>query len=161
LALWLLHAAEHRPDAVVLLRDDDGQTERRKGLEQARDTSKMGVPIVIGLAHLKRECWVLAGFEPQNEEERRRLEHLSAQLGFDPRSAADRLTARRPPSALRNPKHVLDNLTGGDRDREADCWGKTGLNLLRDRGQGTGLADYLDEVLKCLAPLIRGGQSRL
>ena len=60
LALLLFIAADPRPDAVVLLRDDDRQTARRTGLEQARSTSKLGVPIVIGLAHPKRECWVLA-----------------------------------------------------------------------------------------------------
>ena len=108
---------------------------------------------MIGLAHPKRECWVLAGFEPQNQEESQRLEETTTTLGFDPRTAAERLSARRPPSDLRNAKRVLDDLTGGDWDRQADCWRKTDLGTLADRGRSTGLADYLTELRQRLVPL--------
>lgn len=79
-ALLLLIASERRPDAVVLLRDDDRDTRRREGLEQARKSVKIGIPIVIGLAHTKRECWVIAGFEPQNDIESNRLEEVRREL---------------------------------------------------------------------------------
>lgn len=57
--MLLLFAQDPIPDAIVLLRDDDRQTERRKGLEQAREDiqRRRPIPIVIGLAHLNREAW--------------------------------------------------------------------------------------------------------
>ena len=157
LALLLFIAADPRPDGVVLLRDDDRQTARRTGLEQARNTSRIGVPIVIGLAHPKRECWVLAGFDPENEHESDRLNALRQELGFDPRERAEELTAKHV-TAKRDAKRVLQALTGGDPQRQADCWTKTGLPLLAARGQKTGLAEYLAEVGQRLVPLFTGHQ---
>ncbi len=154
LALLLFMAADARPDAVVLLRDDDGQTARRKGLEQAHSTSALKVPIVIGLAQPKRECWVLAGFDPQNEDETNRFDSLKRELRFDPRERAERLTAKH--AADRDAKRVLKALTEGDRQREADCWMKADLKRLDARGQKTGLAKYLGEVRKELVPLFTG-----
>ena len=151
--LLLLHSAAQPPHAVVLLRDDDGQTQRRRGLEQARDSSNIGIPVVIGLAQPKRECWVIAGFEPQNDEENRRLETLVSQLKFDPREAAQRLTAGRPANAPRNAKRVLRQLTEGDPERESACWRNTDLRLLAARGRNTGLSEYLGEVRERLVPL--------
>ncbi len=151
-ALLLLHGAEHRPDAIVLLRDDDRDAERRKGIEQARDSCRIGIPVAIGLAHPKRECWVLAGFDPQGGEQQQRLKELRIQLGFDPRTSAQRLTAKHS-ADKRSAKRVLDELTAGDRERQADCWTKTDLEVLIARGQKTGLADYLREVRDRLAPL--------
>jgi hypothetical protein len=153
-ALLLLHGAENRPNTVVLLRDDDRQAERRRGLDQARRSCKIGIPIAIGLAHPKRECWVLAGFEPQGDQEGRRLTELTGQLGFDPRTSAERLTATGS-GEIRSAKRVLDELTVGVWDRQADCWASTDLRILVTRGRSTGLADYLDEVRDRLAPLFR------
>ncbi len=151
-ALWLLHASDRSPDAVLFLRDDDGDINRREGLDQARRYSKFDTPIVIGVAHPKRECWVLAGFDPQNDQERDRLAHLRSELGFDTREKAERLTAKQV-SAKRSAKRVLNALTRGDPDREAECWQKTDLQLLATRGQNTGLAQYLDEVRIRMVPL--------
>ena len=150
-AIRLLMDCPDPPDAVVLLRDDDGQTERRKGLEQARNSSKMEVRIVIGLAHTKRECWVLAGFEPQSAEEEKRLAAVRQLLGFDPTARAEQLTATHDSDKL-NAKRVLGELTGNDKDREARCWQVTGLRTLKTRGKAAGLADYLGEVKDILAP---------
>jgi hypothetical protein len=49
--------------AIVLIRDQDDQPSRRQGLEQAANEAHAGVPIVIGLAIVERECWVISGFE--------------------------------------------------------------------------------------------------
>lgn len=155
LALLLFIAADPRPDAVVLLRDDDGQKERGDGLEQARSTSKLGVPIIIGLARPKRECWVLAGFEPADHNEAASLLRLTQELHFDPRESAQNLTAKHA-NQKRDAKSVLRALTGGDWQREADCWKNTDLALLEKRGQNTGLADYLKEVRQKLVPLFTG-----
>src|SRR5205823_11753 len=57
--LFLLEAI---PDlkAVLLIRDQDDQPERRAGLEQARGQDRSGVVIVVGLAVVERECWVIS-----------------------------------------------------------------------------------------------------
>ena len=116
-ALLLLHGSSDRPDAVVLVRDSDGQEERRNGLEQARNSYHWSFTIVIRVAHPKRECWVLAGFEPENEPERRKLTELRSELRFDPRTHAHKLTARGS-DARTNAKRVLERLTNGDAHRE-------------------------------------------
>jgi hypothetical protein len=156
LALLLLHASDRPAHGIVLLRDDDRQAQRRKGMEQARRSSRMGVPVVIGLAHPKRECWVLAGFEPQDDAEKRRLDVSRAELGFDAREHAERLTAKHKDDK-RNAQQVLDQLTDGDREREAACWRQTHLDVLKARGENTGLREYLREVKNSLAPLITTG----
>lgn len=157
--LWLLHASDHPPDAVVFLRDDDGDENHRKGLEQARRHSKFDTPIVIGVAHTKRECWVLAGFDPQTGQEEKRLDELKKELGFDPCRQAERLNGKKE-TPERNAKRVLKALTGGDPNREAECWQTTDLETLQTRGKGCGLADYLEEVRDRLTPLFGGRPGR-
>jgi hypothetical protein len=72
-------------DGVMLIRDQDDQPERREGLEQARREHHGALAIVIGLAVVERECWVLSGFDPKNIVETERLEAEKQKLGFDPR----------------------------------------------------------------------------
>jgi hypothetical protein len=139
---------------VLLIRDDDRQTKRRLGLEQARNATKLGVPVVVGLAHPKRECWVLAGFDPCTPEEKETLAELRKALGFDPCARAEELTAKHDHD-LRSAKRVFAALTASSRDREADCWLKPALAVLADRGQRTGLADYLNEIRSLLVPLLK------
>jgi hypothetical protein len=150
-ALRLLKTADAAPDAIFLLRDSDGDPDRRTGLNQARAAARLKLPIVIGVAHPKRECWVLAGFEP-NSKEQSRLGALREELHFDPREKAEQLTAKRD-DAKRSAKRVLNVLTDGDLDRQALCWQKTDLAVLRRRGENSGLVKYLDEVEKLLVPL--------
>jgi len=159
-ALLLLHAAEPRPDAVVLLRDDDGEGDRRKGLEQARGAARIGVPIVLGVARTKRECWVLAGFEPSSEQEKRLLQEVRQGLGFNPCEHPERLTAHGRPGAKRDAKQVLDEVTAADHARQEACWTQSDLAVLKDRGRGCGLAEYLDEVRGHLVPLFTARGSR-
>src|SRR5262249_29746667 len=42
-------------DAIVLIRDQDDQPERQRGLDQARNSDRSGKPIVVGLAIVERE----------------------------------------------------------------------------------------------------------
>ena len=78
-----------RPDAVILLRDMDDQIERFAGLRQARDEFEKVFPIVIGFARTKREAWVLAGFDPIEDDERaQRLIQFGQEFGIQPVSAA-------------------------------------------------------------------------
>lgn len=140
--------------AVVLVRDQDNEPERRVGLEQARDADRSGVPIVLGLAVPERECWVLCGFDPQDDAETSRLEITRQSLGFDPRIRSHELTAGSDDRATRSPKRVLRELTVNDRDRQHLCWRDTPLAQLRQRGTENGLQDYLNEVRDRLATLI-------
>lgn len=154
-ALLLLQGSSRVPDAVLLIRDSDGLTERRRGLEQARDSSPWAFPVVLGVAHTKRECWVLAGFEAQTEAEEKVLAELRRELGFDPRLKAEDLSAAEA-GAPRNAKRVLERLLQGNTDRERICWMECGVETLRQRGQLSGLSDYLDEVRARLVPLYSG-----
>ena len=141
---------------VLLLRDDDRDRSRRVGLEQAR-TSGHGLvgQIVIGLAHCMRECWVVAGFDPADAGEIARLAEVRSELGFNPCSSPEALTAK-DEAAKRSSKRVLDLLTRKDADREARCWTEAALDTLRSRGHETGLTPFLDEVRDRLIPLFDG-----
>lgn len=154
-ALLLLQRSPRVPDAVLLVRDSDGLTERRRGLEQARDSYPWPFPIVLGVAHAKRESWVLAGFEAQTEAEERALAELRQELGFDPRLNSENLSAAEV-GALRNAKRVLERLLQGTADREELCWMQCELATLYQRGRLSGLSDYLDEVRSRLVPLFSG-----
>ncbi len=152
-ALLIIATLDEPPHVIILLRDDDGQEERRKGLEQARsEPRKLNVPVVVGLARTKRECWVLAGFEPQDDEERCKLDDMRQELGFDPTHHAERLDARTP-NAKKNAVRVLQRLVGGEREREVACWRTTDLAILAERGAKSGLATYLEEIQRFVVPL--------
>lgn len=155
LALLLLTGADPAPDVVLLIRDSDGDLQRKIGLDQARTSHRWTFPIVIGLAHCKRECWVLGGFEARNDEEERVIGELKQELGFDPSTNPARLDAREA-GAKRDAKQVLARLTGGDRDREIACWKATSIPSLEIRGAKTGLTDYLKELRAKVLPLLRG-----
>jgi hypothetical protein len=157
-ALLLLARSQQSPDAVVLARDTDGQTDRRRGLEQARAASLWPFEVVLAVADTKREGWVLAGFDPRSKAEEESLAGIRRDLGFDPRLRAESLTATEP-QAPRNAKRVLNHLIGGDPDREQECWTATALGTLRERGRLTGLSDFLDEVRKRLVPLFTNRQA--
>ena len=155
LALLLLADSKDRPAAVLLVRDSDGYAERREGLEQARDDRRWPFPIILGVAEPKRECWVLAGFEPKNDQEAKDLDETELRLSFHPVREAHRLTAREH-GAKNDAKRALGELSQGDKDREHDCLSKTSLEVLDKRGQQTGLAAYLKELREKLVPIMSG-----
>jgi hypothetical protein len=140
--------------AVLLIRDQDDQPDRRGGLEQARGQDHGDLSIVVGLAVVEREAWVISGFDPQDAEETARLDAERQTLGFDPRVRSHELTACKDDTATRSPKRVLRQLSGNDRSRERQCWTNTPLEQLRQRGGANGLAAYLGEVRDRLGPLI-------
>ncbi len=151
-ALYYIESNWPKVDGILLIRDDDRLVERRSGLEQARAASSLRERIVIGLAHTKRECWVLAGFEPIDEKEQELLVELRRELGFDPCIKAEELTAIHDHDK-RSAKRVLRRLVQEDPHREAACWRQAPLQLLRDRGGQTGLRQFLAEILARLVPL--------
>jgi hypothetical protein len=159
LALLLFRAVDPPPEAIVLLRDDDRQTQRREGLEQARREieSEWPVAVVIGVAHVMRECWVICGFLPQDDAEQKRLQQVrvSQELGYDPTTHPHRLTAANP-TAKNSSKRVLRYLVQEDPGRERDCWQTAPLGHLAERGRDVGLRQYLREICRRLVPLFTG-----
>lgn len=145
--------------AVILIRDLDNQPQRREHIEQARSEHINRQPkleIVIGTAERMREAWVLNGFIPLNQEERRILEEIKTKLNFDPCEESHRLRSNSWEEAdrIRNPKVVVEKLTGGKMEREQQCWEETSLELLRERGVNTGLTVYIHEIEERLTPII-------
>jgi len=127
-AFSIVRALNHSPniddgdkiDGVILIWDMDGQAPNRKlGLDQARTEAQKLVPfqIILGRPDRMREAWVLAGFDPQSQDERDRLDNERQQLGFHPSIQAHLLTAA-DEGAKRSAKRVLAVLTCGDWDRE-------------------------------------------
>ena len=142
--------------AAVLVRDADHQGERRIGLEQARNGHTGSFPVVIGLAVIERESWVVSGFDPRDEAEEQALADERQNLGFDPREQSHQLTAGKDDTAKRSPKRVLRELCKNDRNRERACWRETPLPTLEGRDRGNGLGAYMHEVRTVLRPIITG-----
>jgi hypothetical protein len=141
-------------DAVFLVRDSDNDLTRREGLNQARDAEPWSFPIVIAFAHTKRECWHIAGFEPESDAESQRLADIHQELGFHPCHRSEELTAKHDAANdKRSAKRVLWQLTNDDRDREYRCLKALPLEELAQRGKSNGLADFLTELRTHLLPL--------
>jgi len=143
-------------DAIILIRDMDDQAERRMGLEQARTAYASLTTIVIGLAVVERECWIISGFDPANPDEREALANEAQNLGFDPRPRSHELTACKDNRAKKSAKRVLAVLTDNSRERQSACWNATPLAVLEERGQSNGLKNYFSEIREYLAPMITG-----
>ena len=152
-AIRYLKATFDELDAILLIRDQDDQPERRDGLEQARNEDHGNLVVVIGLATIEHEAWVLAGFSPQHEQEQTLLDAERQTLGFHPHEQSHRLTAGKDDNAKLSPKRVLKVLIVGNKNRELLCWTQTPLAILRERGTSNGLSHYLDEVRTRLTPL--------
>ncbi len=69
-------------------------------------------------------------------------------------SSADARTATKLADRIRNPKIVVEKLTGGKMEREQQCWEDTDLKILRKKGVQTGLTAYIDEIEERLIPII-------
>ncbi|MCY2962348.1 MAG: hypothetical protein NT069_01635 [Planctomycetota bacterium] len=153
-ALRILKRIHADLKGVILMRDSDNDLRRRQGLRQARTTHGTSLAVVVGVAHTKRECWVLAGFVPVTPDEDRQLLEEKKRLGFDPTVHSHQLTAKHDPrNDLRSAKRVLASLTGNDRTRESECWQATPLSKLRDQGDSSGLKEFLNEIDEHLVPL--------
>ena len=111
--------------------------------------------MLIGVAEPKRECWVLAGFEPKSPEETARLEASERRLSFHPVREAHRLDAREH-GAKNDAKRALEEFTQGDMERERACLEERPLSALQEHGRNTGLPEYLKEVRERLVPVISG-----
>ncbi len=143
-------------DAVILLCDSDKKKLRLEGFEEARNSKPLEekhdvsepnhwpFEIIIGVAHPKRECWVLNGFSPKDKREETELENIKNEISFDPCKEAERLNDDK--GNPRDAKRVLKKLTGGNFDRERECWSSSSLEELKMRGTKTGLTNYITEL---------------
>lgn len=150
-ALLVLKDANPPVAAALLIRDSDNDLRRRDGLYQARNAGSWPFTVIIGVAHPKRECWVLAAFEPSNDSERQLLHSLRKELGFDPTTQSEELTAK-VDDAKRSAKRVWAELRNDDEERGLAT---TSLPTLKARGQNNGLAAYLAELEARYVPLFR------
>lgn len=134
---------------VILFRDTDGERERRDGVERARDSfPAKNFEIVVGVAHPKRECWVLLALDPTEAEQQRikQLRRGGEGLGFDPTKRPEKLTASSS-EAKREAKAVLSAIVDGDqRRREQFVWSAADLDGLEAQGEQVGLRQFLVEL---------------
>jgi hypothetical protein len=164
-ALLLVIQAQTSDDdieGVVLVRDMDNQPERRASMESAcaELADKLAFQVAIAAPDPKREAWILHGYEPQNDKETALLADERRRLGFDPIANPERLGGDRRRGANqedRDMKLVVERLTEGDYERDCQCLEHTPLSVLKERGQATGLAEYLTEVEERLLPLLDPG----
>ncbi len=138
LALRLFKSLDEPPDGVLLVRDTDAEDQRLPSLERVRAAGDWEFEVVLATPDPKRECWVLAGFDPIDDEEEAALNEAKALLGFDPRLHAERLTAKTD-KGKRNAKKILKRLMRPESEREESCWRQADLGVLRERGKGSRL----------------------
>ncbi len=142
---------------LVLVKDTDAQDEVREALQDARDQYRDS-PVVIGMQHTELECWLIAAFDPQSADEQSRLTEIcrgdGPGVGFDPRPHSERLTATKREQEKLSPKRVLRHLIGDDRSRQLEGLQQTWHQLLKTRGTGNGLADFLSDIERRLVAVV-------
>jgi hypothetical protein len=145
-------------DALILACDlDNEHDQRRTSLKQTKYEAQARLIVVLATPNPKREAWVLNGFICAGRHEERELASLRRKLKFDPCLEAHRLRyASRTSLTDRDPKGIVRRLTGGNWEREQQCWDQTDLSILHERGTETYLTEFLDEVKDRLLPLIAG-----
>lgn len=149
-AIRVLARSPDRVDAIVMVTDSDDDADRLKGLIQAREYARAPFPIVVGIAHTKRECWHICGYEPEDKVEEELVAQLRQKLGYSPHLQSERLTAEAA-KGKHNAKAVLAELTCDNPERESRCISATPLSTLGDRGQSNGLAAFLKELERLLS----------
>jgi hypothetical protein len=153
-ALVLFQSLPQVPDGVVLSADMDSSPERRQGMAQARDKYvwPWGEATILATPDREKEAWELAGFVAADDTESNLIASQRRLLGFDPCIEAHRLRHTR--GEDRDPKVVLNKLCQGSHERRRAC-AETDLTVLRQRGGGSGLAAFLEEVETRLAPVFK------
>jgi len=134
---------------IVVVKDTDAKEESRVALLEAR-TQYDADNIVVGMQHTELECWLIAAFEPESQEEQTRLSTLLRGelpgIGFDPRNRSEELTATKKDTEKLSPKRVLDHLTLKDFYRSVTGLSRHFHARLKERGSRNGLADFLSDV---------------
>lgn len=141
---------------LVVLWDADQEPEaRRNGTQRGVAIARALLPRlpdhVLALCVPELEAWLIAGFDPQTDAEHRRFAEVRSRVHADPRTAPERLTSKRPTDP-RDAKALLDLLTDGDGDRAHACCADTSLDHLHERGERSGLREFLDDVARVMVP---------
>lgn len=154
-AILLLSSIRPRPHVLVIVRDVDNHPRRVIGWQQAQVEYHGEPPLITGLAIIKRENWILAGYIPDDETERGRLLSETTNLGFDPTESPHEAHAHEE-TARRSPKRILASLISLDGEakvhREIRCLQEPDLLVLHERGQQVGLAQFLSDLRNLLCP---------
>ncbi|MFN7944634.1 MAG: hypothetical protein U0Z53_04740 [Blastocatellia bacterium] len=156
IALCRLLRKDGLPDALILARDlDKKPEEHRMAMIQAREEARQrftGSPqIILATPNRVIEVWMLNGFVCDNESEESRLKSLRQEVGFDPCRNGHQLSSDAAKESIRR---LITNSDGfADKARMEKCW-KTDLKTLRERGEDSFLADFLDEVSLYLLPVL-------
>lgn len=147
---------------VVMVHDSDGeQVAWTDSLTRARDTwlaeelgrrKPLDVDAAIGVAHPEHEAWKLAVFAPRTDAEQERLRELQQQLGLDPTRSPEALSSGRS-THRRDAKRVLDRLLAGDAERRAGLLRDASVVELIERGWNCGLALFVAELTRRVAPI--------
>lgn len=144
--------------AVLLLRDADSSRVEPDRAALRRRQLRAGVeayarvyealPVALGIADPKVECWVLVSFEPNAPP----IAEVRAQreLSFNPVRNAHEL--RGGPDSKTDAKAVLDAVL--ERTRWEEQLHSVPLATLAARGEQTGLTDFLRGVRIGLGPLV-------
>ena len=157
-AILLLNSLNPQPDVLIFMRDIDDQPERKTGWNQARNEYHGKSPLILGIAIIKRENWVLAGFRSSSDDEQLRLQAERQTLGYDPSLNPDRVNSHAEGSK-HCPKRVLTNLVGlAGVERELACLRDTPLEELETRGENIGLKQFLIEIRTIMCPMLGANQ---
>jgi hypothetical protein len=169
--VFLLFAVlDPRPDALIVVHDTDGDLARVDAIEQALSILRIvDLPVIVATPHQDAEAWFVAGFDPQNDAEQRRLAARKDELGFYPHKEAERLTAH-PTAAPTDAKRVLRLLVFDENasrppslEELPELCSRTlrDLALLEERGEACKLAAFLRALRAVLAPLLIPGPTPL
>jgi len=157
------------PAGMLLVRDTDANPDRRRSyrtsvdaLSAASSGAASPMRVVLALPHPEMEAWLLAGFDPSDDDERDRLKAVRARLGMDPRERSHELnpgrTATDAGRVKNSTKNALDDLCADDHDRKRRCWEGASIAVLRKRGEHNGLVEFLDGVVTQYVASLKGAR---
>lgn len=163
------HKGVDRPAGVLLVRDTDGDPDRRRSyrssvdaLSAASSGAASPMRVLLALPHPEMEAWLLAGFDPSDDDEREQLKAVRTRLGMDPRERSHELNPGRTATdaglVKKSTKNALDALCADDHDRKRRCWEEASLVDLRKRGEHNGLAEFLDGVVTQYVASLKGAR---
>jgi hypothetical protein len=150
-ALRLAIAADPAPQAVVWVRDTDGDPSRRQGWIDARTRCADDFQALVGgTPNECMEAWLLAAWSPQSPQDHEALVRQRQRLGFDPTQQPHRLSHKH--DVPKSAKAVVDALGVDDGVLETCDLDA----LVCDDGEH-GLAAFLTELRERLVPAVRHG----
>ena len=145
-ALFLLTHDIGRATALIVMRDLDHIPARRRGFAQALKMSPPDCVVVAGFPNPEVEAWFLSGLKPADSL---RHEQLCRELHFDPCEAPHRLSSTKRASPD-DAKRVWRELGVDDDAVVHECLSAP-FEVLRRRGAGAGVGDFLDELERIAA----------